>query len=217
MRGACPGCGMPRFQRLPADTPIPCLDAEADGQTCHQCRNNDHQYDRVVALWAYQDRVCDAVVAAKFPKHAALGDAMGRRLGAVVLEGFADGIPEVVTYVPSHLTRRVSRGGNGTAVIAAAVAQSIGRPCRALLRTTRAIAKQAWLDDNERRENVHDAFSVKRSYAFPRTPEPPNRHVLVIDDVLTTGATANEVARVLHGSGVRRVSLAVVARAIRSR
>jgi predicted amidophosphoribosyltransferase len=170
-----------------------------------------------VALWSYQDRVCDAVVAAKYPKNAALADALGRRLGAALLERCGDSLPDLVTCVPSHLTRRVARGGNGTAVIATAFAQTIERPFRNLLRTTRAIAKQAWLDDQQRLKNVHGAFSVKKRYAFSRTPEPPNRHILVIDDVLTTGATANEVARVLCGSGVRRVSLAVVARAIRSR
>jgi predicted amidophosphoribosyltransferase len=86
-----------------------------------------------------------------------------------------------------------------------------------LLRTRRRIAKQAWLDDRSRVENVRDAFSLKKSYALFRSPEIAGRHILVIDDVLTTGATANEVARVLRdGGGAQRVSLAVVARAVRS-
>ncbi len=210
MRNHCPRCGMPQaaISQLPNQLP------ESAG--CIHCRKQDFQFDRVVALWAYQDLVCEAVVAAKYPRQAALGDALGHRLAAVVHERLADDLPEVVTYVPSYLTRRVSRGGNGTAVIASAVAHDIGRPCRPLLRTTRSIAKQAWLDDPQRLENVRGAFAVKRSYAFSRTPQPPNRHILVVDDVLTTGATANEVARVLRGSGVRRVSLAVVARAIRT-
>ena len=128
----------------------------------------------------------------------------------------ADDWPDVVTYVPSCLTRRVARGGNGASLIASAVAHRIGRPCRSLLRTTRSIAKQAWLDDDQRQQNVQGAFALKRSYAFPRMPQPHDRHILVVDDVLTTGATANEVARVLRGGGARRVTLAVVARAVRT-
>ncbi len=84
------------------------------------------------------------------------------------------------------------------------------------MRTTRRIDKQAWLDDAQRLENVRDAFSLKNSYALLRSPRIANRHILVVDDVLTTGATANEVARVLRDDGARRVSLAVVARAVRS-
>ena len=130
--------------------------------------------------------------------------------------GFSEDLPDLVTFVPSHVTRQFTRGGNGNFAIASAVARTIGRPCRSVLRTTRRIAKQAWLDDAQRRENVRDAFLLKKGYALFRSPRIAGRHVLVVDDVLTTGATANEVAQVLRDSGARRVSLAVVARAVRS-
>jgi predicted amidophosphoribosyltransferase len=125
-------------------------------------------------------------------------------------------LPDLVTFVPSHVSRQFSRGGNGNQVIAGAVAESIDRPHRVLLKTTRRIKKQAWLDDAGRIENVLGAFSLKKSYAWIRSPDIAKRHVLVVDDVLTTGATANEVARVLRVGDARRVSLAVIARAIRS-
>ena len=206
MRHRCPRCAMPR----------PSL-GSPEAADCGHCREVSWSFDRIAALWAYRDRVCEAVVAAKYPHHAALGDALGRRLAALVVEEFSDQMPDAVTFVPSYLTRRMSRGGTGTSVIASAVARRIGRPCQALLRANRPIAKQAWLDNDERKKNVQGAFSAKRRYAFSRSPEPRNRHILVVDDVLTTGATANEVAGVLRGTGVNRVSLAVVARAIRSR
>jgi predicted amidophosphoribosyltransferase len=170
----------------------------------------------VATLWAYQDRVCEAVVAAKYAHQSPLGDALGRRLGCRIEPVFAGDSPDFVTYVPSHITRQFSRGGNGIQVIARAVAKAIGRPCHLPLKTTRRIAKQAWLDDVQRIENVRGAFSLKKSYAFSRSPRIADRHILVVDDVLTTGATANEVARVFRSGGARRVSLAVVARAVRS-
>lgn len=185
-------------------------------EPCNHCRNLTFQFDGVATLWSYQDRVCEAVVAAKYAYQTPLGDALGRRLGRRVEAIFAGNLPDSVTFVPSHVTRQFTRGGNGNLAIANAVACTIGRPCRLLLRTTRRIEKQAWLDDSQRLENVRDAFSLKRSYAPFRPSRIANRHILVVDDVLTTGATANEVARILRDSGARRVSLAVVARAVRS-
>lgn len=185
-------------------------------EPCVHCRGSDFRFEGVATLWSYQDRVCEAVVAAKYAHQAPLGDALGRRLGSRVAAVLGADPPDFVTLVPSHLTRQFSRGGNGNLAIATAVARSIGRPCRLLLRTTRRIAKQAWLHDVQRRENVRDAFSLKNSYALFRSPRIANRHILVVDDVLTTGATANEIARVLRENGARRVSLAVVARAVRS-
>lgn len=186
-------------------------------ECCAHCREIDYRFDGVATLWAYQDRVREAIVAAKFVHRAPLADAMGRRLGERAKAFFpANDPPDYVTFVPSHLTRQVARGGVGTAVIATAVAQSIGRPCRSIMRTTRRIDKQAWLNDEERLENVRGAFCVKKSYALMRSRGLAGRHILVVEDVLTTGATANEVARVLREAGVRRVSLAVVARAVRS-
>lgn len=235
MRAACPRCGMPRpvAQETgprcggPDLATAPsllkgcfkegCVTEGCVTEGCVHCRDAEVRFDGVAALWAYQGLVCDAVVAAKYPRHAAIGDALGRRLAAVVLERFVTDLPDLVTFVPPHLTRRVSRGGNGAALLAASVAKGIGRPCRSLLRPARRIAKQAWLDDEERLENVHSAFRIKRSYAFPGRSFPLDRHLLVVDDVLTTGATANELARVLLSHGAGRVTLAVVARAVRSR
>jgi predicted amidophosphoribosyltransferase len=186
-------------------------------ESCRACRDKELHFDQVVALWAYQDRVRTAVVAAKYPQRAALGDAIGRRLGSEVLEQLAVRLPDAVTFVPSHMTRRISRGGVGTAVIASAVARTIQRPCRAFLKATRATSKQAWLDDEARLANVQGAFAIRNRYDLCRSPALPLGHVLIVDDVLTTGATSNEIARVLRECGVTRVTLAVVARAIGSR
>lgn len=170
-------------------------------------------------MWGYEGRVCDAVVAAKFARHGTLADAIGRRLGRRILadEILADedcDLPEVVTSIPSHWTRRITRGGTGVTSIAAIVAGMLGRPYRNLLTTTRRIEKQAWLSDAERLANVHGAFSVKYGYDSFRRSGIINQHILVVDDVLTTGATANEISRTLKAAGARRVTLAIVARAV---
>ena len=221
MRLACPRCGIPR-PRVLSDPRLgdrglsaPVGDDEAGGRCVH-CRDLKFGFDHVIPLWSYQDEVCDAVVAAKYVHRAPLADALGRRLGRRVAEVAVAAGPDVVTFVPSHLTRQFARGGNAAEAIARAVAWQIGCPCRPLLRMTRRVAKQAWLDETQRRSNVRGAFSLKKSYAFLGPSQTAGRHVLVVDDVLTTGATANEVTRILRSGGAQRVTLAVVARALRA-
>jgi predicted amidophosphoribosyltransferase len=216
MESACLRCGIPKPKLAASAESLPSSDEDPVKEivvpSCVHCCKQKFLFHGVVGLWAYHGRVCDAVVAAKYAHCAPLGDAMGRRLGARVADVFADDLPTIITIVPSHQWRRFQRGGSGNQAIAAAVAAEIRHPFKELLRATRRTEKQAWLDDVQRRKNVLGAFSLKKSYALPRLP---NAHVLVIDDVLTTGATANEAARVLRAAGARRVSLAVVARAIR--
>lgn len=229
MSSVCHRCGVPRPQVAGKRTDVvPRSMGEYDGQEesnesatevdqrCIHCRDREYCFDGVVPLWSYQDRVCEAIVAAKYARQSALGHALGHRLGQRVKSVFAADLPDLVTFVPSHFSRQMERGGNGNQAVAAAVADVIQRPVRPLMRTNRRIEKQAWLDDVARINNVRGAFSLKKSYALLRSPEIAQRHVLVVDDVLTTGATADEVARVLRLGSVRRVSLAVVARALRS-
>ena len=206
---------MPRTFATPAAAPGD-FSWPSPAPDCVTCKTLKFQFDQVIALWAYRDRVRDAVVAAKYAHQAPLADALGRRLATRCCEALHDDPADLMTYVPSHFTRRLARGGLGTAAIGRSVAKLSRVPVHDLLRTTRRIAKQAWLNEAERADNVRGAFALKKSYAFARAPEIANRHILLVDDVLTTGATANEIACVLREGGARRVSLAVVARALRN-
>lgn len=81
--------------------------------------------------------------------------------------------------------------------------------------TTRRIKKQAWMGEKERISNVRGAFRIRTGFPRRGTADRiAGKHVLLVDDVLTTGATANETARVLKQAGARRVTVAVVARAL---
>lgn len=233
MRGACRRCGLPSLQgmqratqddggSISVSTPHPdsvasvADESPADLPSCLQCRKQIFGFQEIVALWAYENQVCEAVVAAKYACRTALADALGRTLGRRLLDSPLQEPPDFVTYVPSHWTRQMSRGGNGNRLMAHSVAKMLGQGCRLPLKTSRRIEKQAWLDDRRRVRNVRGAFSLKKSYDLTRSRRITDRHFLVVDDVLTTGATASEVAHVLRSAGARRVSLAVVARAIRS-
>ena len=220
MQAACQRCGRPRPRIAGNDPQVQAEDGKVE--VCVQCHKEKLRFESTTALWTYQDRVRDAIVAAKYANQAPLGAALGKQLGKKwVLRNELD-LPDIVTYVPSHWRRQSQRGGNGNQTIAAAMTRQIlqnspiKRPisCQCLTKMTRAVQKQAWLDNKGRQENVRGAFDLKKSY--PWTYSLADKHILLVDDVLTTGATANEVTRVLLDAGAKRVTLAVVARAIRS-
>jgi competence protein ComFC len=218
MLDACQRCARPKSRlvvvgkgpdadRIP--TPLNAL-------PCHHCQKESYEFDEVVVLWPYQDRLCEIVVASKYSSRVALADAIGKRLGMKVVGAMGECRPDFVVNVPSHLTRQAVRGGTSTQAIAMGVARILDVRYREILKMTRRVEKQAWLDDHQRVENVRDAFAVKRRFAFRGLPDLTDRHILLVDDVLTTGATASEVSRILRAGGARRVTLAVVARALRS-
>lgn len=113
---------------------------------------------------------------------------------------------EVVTWVPLSRTRRAARGYDQARALARAVAPLLGVRALPLLRRTRDTPPQARRSGAQRRSAMSGAFASRGRVRHAR--------VLLVDDVLTTGATAAECARVLLGAGAREVCVLVAARAI---
>jgi len=115
--------------------------------------------------------------------------------------------PDLVVPVPMHWTRRISRGTNPPEILAEMVARKNQIPLIAdLLRNRRKTRKQGTLLPDQRRRNVREAFSVSAGYDIREA------HILLVDDVMTTGATGNELSKILCRAGAKRVSVAVLAR-----
>ncbi len=115
---------------------------------------------------------------------------------------------DLVVPVPLHERRLRERGFNQSSLLAAALARGAGRPCCAdVLVRRRPTATQTGLSAAERRRNVRDAFAVRRRAVVA------GRIVTLVDDVLTTGATARACALVLRECGVSELRLLTVARA----
>lgn len=116
-------------------------------------------------------------------------------------------LPQLILPVPLHRRRLRQRGYNQALELARPLARILGVPCRHdLLLRQRATEAQTELDALARRRNVRGAFSLQEGVTMPA-------HVAVLDDVMTTGATLAECARVLKRSGVRRVDVWALARA----
>ena len=115
--------------------------------------------------------------------------------------------PEVILPVPLHWWRQWWRGFNQAEEIAHALSEITGIPCDTrLLRRAKATPQQTHLSAGQRRRNLRGAFRIA-SHAY--------RHVALLDDVVTTGATAGQLSRLLRESGVERVEVWALCRTLR--
>lgn len=155
-----------------------------------------------VWLGDYEGPLGDAIAVVKYKEGSRLAHALGKALGQeVARRGWrvAD-----VTSVPLHSSRLRERGYDQAERLAIAVAGELGRPYRGSLERVRATPSQVGLDREERRRNVRGAFRATRRLRYP---------VLLVDDVLTTGATTDACVEQLVVAGCPRVYIAVAARA----
>jgi ComF family protein len=114
-------------------------------------------------------------------------------------------LPDLLIPVPLHVSRLRARGYNQALELARPLAKRLGLPLRHdVLRRRRRTEAQTELDASTRARNVSGAFAVKRM--------PLQRHVAIVDDVMTTGATLAECAQVLRDAGVDRVDVWALAR-----
>lgn len=176
---------------------------------CGACARDTPLYDRARAAVRYDDASRALVLAFKHGDKLQLAPALGRfmrRAGAELIGGC-----DVIAPVPLHWTRLFARRYNQAAVLAHALAADGGPPVEAdLLQRRRATPSQGRGGRAERRRNVRGAFALKRGHSVV------GRRVLLVDDVLTTGATVTECARVLLDSGAAAVDVLTLARTVRS-
>ena len=180
----------PRCPRCALDSPR--------GEVCGRCLSEAPHYDATVAVLAYEFPADALVHALKFRGELALGAFLGkemaRRVSAVEID--------FVVPVPLSAARLRTRGYNHAAEVARHLLP--GKLDLALCERSRDTPPQIDLPFAERRRNVRGAFRCTRALA--------GASVAVVDDVMTTGATLNELARTLKGAGAARVVNWVVAR-----
>ncbi len=191
--------------------PLACREDHAAAEVsvvCSACRDPRWLIDRTVCLGPYGGTLRQAIVRMKHAGQQSLTVALGKALGRQLTELPKNELPEVLTPVPMHWKRRLTRGAGSSHLLASAISRQTGVPLATrLVRCTRLTQKQSTLSATERKANVRGGFAL-RSGAFVR-----GRHVGLVDDTLTTGATANEIARLLKQAGVRRLTAIIAARA----
>jgi ComF family protein len=186
--------------------PAPRIDS-ADGK-CPRCRAERPAFQAARVLGAYQARVRECVLKIKHTRHEPLAAAVGRLLADRIAQWPLPTRPDLVTPVPMHWLRRLWRGTNAAATLAEALAGQLGIPLADdLVYCRRLTQRQSLLSGSQRWENVRGAYGISSAYDIRGAT------ILVVDDVLTTTATCDAVARQLRHAGAKQVFAAAVARA----
>jgi len=185
---ACRHCATPLF--------------ETHLRVCGHCSQKKPHLDHVFAAYRFEEPLRTLLHDFKYRESLHLS----KFFASLMQASFIDDIyqTECLIPVPSHKKRLRTRGFNHAVILAKYLAKKIQRPC-----LTSHIQKiidspsQAKLDAPARRRNIKNTFEIQK---------PPYKHVTLIDDLITTGSTANELAFQLKAQGVERVDLWCIAK-----
>ncbi len=201
----CAKCGKPRFE----PGAVECLSSFV----CGVCRTEKWYFDRAVSTFLYEGRMRDAILAFKYGKRFRIGEVLGRLLARYLPARLTDHPtagdgtgPDVVIPVPLHISRLREREFNQSAILAKHLATALGVPVQyESLERIRATEFQSMLSPRKRIQNVKNAFKVTHRKAVS------GAHVLLVDDIFTHGATANECAKALKKAGAESVIVGTLA------
>lgn len=180
-----------------------CAEPTTHGERCGACLKEAPHFARTHALFLYEFPVDRIIHALKYGHQLAVAGWLGEALAALPVDA------DLLMPLPLHPSRLAERGFNQSIEIARPLARRLRRPLilDALIRS-RATPAQAELPLKERARNVRGAFECRQDLG--------GRSVLLVDDVMTSGATLDEAARVLKLHGASRVEVAVAARALKN-
>ena len=183
-------------------------DDGTDARTCLDCKERKYRFECARSYAAYRGLLVRAVVLLKFEKIEPLAAYFGERLAAVARR---DGlVADIVVPVPLHRTRERERGFNQAELIARETAKRLRLPVKPiLLMRTKARPDKHILTNEERWRIVRGAFATRPG------SQVDNKRVLLLDDVMTTGATLDACAGALLEAGAKSVIGLTVARAVR--
>lgn len=181
--------------------------AVIDGR-CQACRKESFAFEQVLRLRRYDGLLREVILRLKNQAGEGLAELLGECWAQEAAARFAELHVDSMVPVPLHWRRRWQRGYNQSAALCRGLATRLGVPYHtSWLRRVRHTSRQTSQTPAERKANMRGAFRAR-----PGAPL-AGRCVLLVDDVMTTGATANEAARALRAGGAGRVVVAVLARA----
>ena len=186
-----------------------------ENDLCRCCREDAPEYlpgkrklqflDSFAAVWYYEKQVRASLLRYKFSGQRSYASAYGRLLAMRICQEHPEGF-DVLTWIPISRLRKLRRGYDQVELLAAAVGRELGLEPVPALRKVRNNRQQSRIRDAaKRRANVLGVYRVTDPERIR------NRRVLLLDDILTTGATASEAGRVLLTAGAKEVHCAAVA------
>ena len=196
----CEVCGAPLFALS---------NEESDAALCPACQSRTYSFERARSYGVYEGALTKAILLLKFERMEPLGAYFAEKLVGLAREGGEAFGADLVVPVPLHAGRRRERGYNQAELIARPLAKKLRIPFVPMLVRIRPRPDKRVLSLEERWESVRGAFATRTGSQVDK------RRVLLLDDVLTTGATLDACARVLGQAGAKSVVGLTVARAVR--
>lgn len=184
---------------------------------CHSCRTDGPEFragrkklpflDSWVAVWYYEKKARRSLLRYKFGRRRSYAQSYGRLLAMRLLEEYPEGF-DLLTWVPTGWFKRLTRGFDQCQLLAQAVGKELGMEPQRVIRKIRSNKTQSTIHgEAKRRANVLGAYKVTQ-------PEQvKDKRILLLDDIITTGATAGECARILLTAGASEVHCGAVAAA----
>jgi len=197
IENACDVCALPLEEK-----------PHSSSLLCGKCASkHTWQFDHAYAPLLYEEFVRTAVHKFKFNYKLNYGKLLAELLARHVIENNIS-IPEILIPVPLHKKRIQQRGFNQALEIAKILAKQFDcAVSKNAIQRTRETKTQVELAVNKRKANVKNAFKLRQAENFAGV-----KHVTIIDDVMTTGATVNELAKCVKSAGIARVDVWCVAR-----
>jgi len=204
----CDGCLMDIAQNRPAcpRCALPLEATQNNANVCGQCLQHPPIYDHSYALAIYEPPIDRLIQHLKFNNKLNYARLLGMLMAAEITRNSGER-PDVIIPVPLHPQRLRQRGFNQALEIARPIAQQLTIPlnntsCVRIKATT----EQSSLSARQRIDNIKGAFALRADISA--------QHVVIIDDVMTTGNTVSELARVIKQAGANRVDVWLCARAL---
>ena len=173
---------------------------------CQVCRSRPRAFEIARAPWEYLGPVQQAVQQFKYHRRWRIGRWLAQGMVTTAQRALSLDEVDLVLPVPLHWLKRRLKGWNPAEELARAVSEAIDKPCApSALRRRRWTTTQTRLHESQRARNVHRAFRARPRLIHDRT-------ILLIDDVLTSGATANACALALKEAGACKVFVLTAAR-----
>jgi len=167
---------------------------------CGVCQNNPTYYDKTISVFSYDRPISQLMIDTKFNSKLIYINLLGKLLAQSITEYYQTPLPELMIPIPLHKKRLRERGFNQSLEIAKIIKKSINLPinfkCVSRIKNTQPQSKTR---ANLRQKNIKHAFRVN-DFNLPK-------HIAIVDDIMTTGSTVNELSRILKTSGVEQIDI----------
>ncbi len=171
---------------------------------CGVCQQENPHYDATIALFDYANPIAQLVSQFKFHQKLVYGKLFAQLLTEKLAQQ-KKALPQVLIPIPLHPKRLQERGYNQALELLRPIAKHFKIPIDYKnLQRTRATVQQSLIHADKRKSNVKNAFALQKALRY--------KHVGLVDDVMTTGHTVDECAKLLKRQGVEKVTVIVIAR-----